>query len=140
MGWKEMDHLPAKWRPSGICLGWVDGSDLYIEPNAAYLAAQEAAQATGASLPIAKRTLTRRLNESGFLLSKEINRNTYLIRRRFQGAQHDVLHLSFDRFREGFSTPEESLGATAMASVENIEATEWREFLIQGSQNGVGHR
>ena len=61
-GWPNSDTGP---RPSGNRIGWVDGDDLYLEPEASYNVAQRMARDAGGSLPVGSKTLHKRLNERG---------------------------------------------------------------------------
>jgi hypothetical protein len=91
------DHTRDDWQPQGRRVGWIDGSDLYLEPEAAYAEAQELARHQGDSLPIAVRTLWRRLRERGLLASWDTTRQRNTVRRTLAGVKdRDVLHLSVD--------------------------------------------
>jgi hypothetical protein len=50
---------------------------VYLEPDAAYAAAQELARKQGGALPVTPRTLWKRLDEAGRLAAKDKDRNTY---------------------------------------------------------------
>ena len=66
-GWRS-DELLA-WHALGPRVGWIDGDDLYIEPNAAYAAAQAMGEATGDRIELSPLTLYKRLHERGGLLT-----------------------------------------------------------------------
>jgi len=94
-GWREYfteGGLP-EWKQLGRGIGWVDGDDLYLEPEGAYAAAQEQARVGGDALAITSKTLHKRLFEKRWLLSREEKRETYTVRRTLQGARRCVLHL-----------------------------------------------
>ena len=98
----EQSPVSCGWRenagglsPLGQCIGWVDGEDLYLEPEAAYMAVQMAGRDGGESLSVHGPTLNKRLREKGLLKSIDTNRATLTIRRSIAGSQRDVLH--FDR-------------------------------------------
>ena len=57
--------------PSGDCVGWVRGEDLYLDPESAYAATQQLGEAQGERLAVSQRQLHKRLDEQGFLVSKE---------------------------------------------------------------------
>jgi hypothetical protein len=79
------------YAPRGRRLGWVEGSNLYLEPEAAYAGAQELARDQGESLPVSAQTLRKRLKGRGLLASAEKDKTT--IRRQLQGRERVVLHL-----------------------------------------------
>ncbi len=81
--------------PKGKRIGWIDGEDLYLEPEASYQCAQRAAKDSGELLPIASKTLHKRLSERGLLLTRE-RRDRLLIRKTLEGARREVLHLHRD--------------------------------------------
>jgi len=82
------DHAPA----AGPCVGWRDGADLYLEPHAAYRAAQAMAGDRGEALGVSVRTLSKRLHERGLLQSTDDARQTLTVRRTLAGRPRNVLH------------------------------------------------
>ncbi len=78
--------------PKGRRIGWARGSDLYLEPEAAFRVAQGFAAGQSAALAITPRTLWRRLAERDLLLSAEAGRHT--ARPVIQGRQVRVLHFA----------------------------------------------
>jgi hypothetical protein len=92
-GWRS-DELMA-WHALGPRVGWIDGEELYIEPNAAYAAAQAMGEATGDRLELPPVTLHKRLHERGGLLTVEQRggKTYHKIRKTLDGAQKLVLHL-----------------------------------------------
>jgi hypothetical protein len=99
-GWRQKtvgagEHSREEWQPQGARIGWYDGaSALYLEPEAAYAAAQAVGQQVGDGLTITAHTLRRRLHQRGLLVSTDPKRETLTIRRTLEGKQRDVLHLS----------------------------------------------
>jgi len=95
-GWREIpsaDGYSQDWRPQGDLVGWVDGADLYLEPEASYAVAQRLARDTGDSLAVTSRTLHKRLHEQHLLTSTEPDRDTLTVRRVLAGSRRAVLHL-----------------------------------------------
>lgn len=88
------------WRrgssPQGACIGWVQGEDLYLEPEAASAVAQRMAHEQGESLGISAQGLGKSLREQGFLKSVERKRKTPFVRKTLQGKERKVLHLHAD--------------------------------------------
>ena len=72
-------------------MGWVAGSDLFLEPTACYQVAQ--ALAGSERLPVSQPTLHQRLRESGLLASVDLNRQMVQVRRTLEGCPRQVLHL-----------------------------------------------
>jgi hypothetical protein len=97
-GWREVEigtgQFPKKqWQSQGRRVGWVDGSDLFLEPEAAYAEAQRLAGEQGDSLTVSASTLRRRLNEHGLLASTDAAREVLTIRRTLEGRRREVIHL-----------------------------------------------
>lgn len=103
-GWREAevgtgDHVRSEWRPLGARVGWLEGDDLYLEPIAAFKAAQRMGQAIGEPLAVGERTLHKRLRERGLLRSRDEGRGRLTIRRVLEGARRSVLHLAAPTIR-----------------------------------------
>jgi hypothetical protein len=88
-GWRQVQE---GWRPQGVRVGWLDGSDLYLDADAAYWAAQRMAS-DGNRIDVTVGTLKRRLRESRMLASTDQKHETLTIRRIIQRREHDVLHM-----------------------------------------------
>lgn len=84
----------TEWVPLGDRIGWVDGSSLYLEPQAAYRVAQT--MAAGEPLPVSSYTLHKRLFERGLLVTTDTQRDRLTVRKTVQGQRHCVLHLRMD--------------------------------------------
>jgi hypothetical protein len=80
-----------EWRQQGSRIGWTDGTDLFLEPEAAYAEAQKMARDQGDSLPVSERTLHKRLKDRGLLITTETGKLT--TRRTLQGERRRVIHL-----------------------------------------------
>ena len=94
-GWRQTTggtgaYAREEWRPQGDRVGWVDGDTLYLDPDAAFAAAQRLGQATGDGLTIGPRTLWRRMAERGVLQARSTERFT-MQKRGLDGAQRRVL-------------------------------------------------
>jgi hypothetical protein len=86
--------------PKGDCLGWIDGDDLYLEPEACYAAVQRYAH-DGDPLVVSSTTLIKRLKEKGLLASVDGNRGTNKVRRTIQGSKLNVIHLRLSALSDG---------------------------------------
>jgi hypothetical protein len=93
-GWRR---IPAgretSWMPQKERIGWIDGSDLYLEPEASLAVAQQVARDGGDPLLISSRTLHRRLRERGLLVAVEEEREVLTVRRTVEARRRDVLYL-----------------------------------------------
>ncbi|HEX6819998.1 MAG TPA: hypothetical protein VF120_16605, partial [Ktedonobacterales bacterium] len=83
---------PSTWTCQGDRLGWLDGTNLYVEPNVAYAVTQRLASSSGESLGIGVKTLGKRLKERHLLASTDEPRETITVRRRCEGGQKNVWH------------------------------------------------
>jgi Domain of unknown function (DUF3854) len=96
-GWREVesgDH--TNWRAQGSRVGWVEGDELWLEPDAAYAVAQDVARRVGDPFTVARTTLNKRLAERGFLSSTDLQteRSCVPVRRVIGGQRRQVLHLA----------------------------------------------
>jgi len=96
-GWKS-EEVPSRdgppgttWRSQGPRIGWVDGDDLYLDPDSAYAEVQKLATAQGDAFPLTKNTLAKRLHERGSLLGTDKGRLT--AQKTIEGRQRRCLHL-----------------------------------------------
>lgn len=94
-GWRE-DAVgsSAAWRPLGNRIGWIEKGEIFLDPDAAYSECQELGRSTGQTIPIAEKTLRKRMRDQGKLLSHDVDR--YTIKRSFDGGRPRVLHVSAD--------------------------------------------
>ncbi len=96
-GWRPAVHgdgggSPAGWLPQGDRIGWLRGETLYLDPGAAYQAAQR--MTLQDPLPLQPKSLWKRLKERGVLAETDSIRGRNLVRATVQGARREVLHLS----------------------------------------------
>ena len=86
------------WRPLRERVGWVvdddSGHGLFLDPDASFAAAQSMGRDVGDPLAVQPKTLHRRLQQAGLLLSVDEARHRLTVRRTLAGARHYVLHLS----------------------------------------------
>jgi hypothetical protein len=90
----EGERTEATYTARGRRLGWVDGGDVFLEPEAVHAEAQELARQQGESLAVSARTLRKRLKERGLLASFEVGKTT--TRRQLDGQERAVIHLRAD--------------------------------------------
>lgn len=91
------DDPRMSWRPQGQRLGWIDGDDVYLQPDAAYTAARQYADASGTPLSKTKTVLHKALRERGLLKGSVKDRLT--VQRNVGGERNKhVLNLAADTF------------------------------------------
>ncbi len=117
-----------RWRPNGKQIGWIDGRDVYLDPEASYAEVQRFAQEQGASLAVSATTLRKRLNEHGHLKSIDKPRKTLTVRRMLHGRQHKVLHFDVATL----AGEDERFGETP--DIEHARSAETSDIL-SGSDN-----
>jgi hypothetical protein len=94
-GWRKEDSNEGPiWKPQGRRVGWVDGEDLYLDPESSHAEAQGLAGAQGESIPIGSKTLSKRLEEKQKLKTTERSRGKLTVRRLLEHKRIDVWHLS----------------------------------------------
>lgn len=105
-GWQSIPELPRGDAPEGVRrpaqramgrrIGWLRGDTVLLDPEAAYVAAQELARRQGGIIPLQPRTLWKRLAEAGVLVAADKGRNTYkaaIGQRRMATLALSVAHL-----------------------------------------------
>jgi hypothetical protein len=92
-GWRSKAK-GGRWTPCGVCIGWVAGSDLYLDSPASYRVAQQAAGME--RIAVNEQTLRRRLHGHGLLVTTDTGRQTLLVRKTLAGCPRHVLHLKAD--------------------------------------------
>jgi hypothetical protein len=88
-GWPKLRGRASV--PQGKRIGWVAGSELFLEPATSYEVAQQMAGTE--RLPVSAQTLRRRLREHGLLTSVDVGREMLLVRRTLDGTTRQVLHM-----------------------------------------------
>ncbi|MCO5166613.1 MAG: DUF927 domain-containing protein [Planctomycetes bacterium] len=79
------------WHPQGERIGWVEGEELFLEPQASHAVAQRIAGDEG--FPLSPRSLRRRLKDAGLLRTLPASRETCAVRVTLSGARRSVLHV-----------------------------------------------
>ena len=93
-GWRK--NRESQLEPRGNLVGWIDGSDLYLEPEAAFAIVQKLGGEGGEPLAVSNRTLHKRLHERGMLVATDETRQRLTVRKTLQGKNRNVLHLRAD--------------------------------------------
>ena len=88
-GWPR--QVRGRWIPSGPRIGWLVGSDLFLDSAASYEVAQQIAAAD--PIQVSEQTLRHRLREDGYLASVDSGRQMVQVRRTLEGISRQVLHL-----------------------------------------------
>ena len=92
---REQEHYVEPWRPQGQQIGWLEGDDLYLDPESAFAEVQRLAKQQDDPIAISQATLGRRLKERGLLAStggRGRKKNTR-VRRTLQGVRRSVFHM-----------------------------------------------
>ena len=97
-GWREKtfgtgDFAQKEWQPLGDRVGWLDGENLLLEPDAAFAMVQRMGRDQGTSIPITQRTLWKRMGEQGLLASKEPSQNRNTVRWPIGDDRKRVVHI-----------------------------------------------
>jgi hypothetical protein len=116
-GWRSRTrgtgaYAGEEWQPQGDRIGWLDGQDVLLDPDASYRAAQN--MAGGDGLVITARTLRKRLAEKGSLV-RPGDRQELTHRRLLEGRQRNVVLLaegvfSTESTRSTISTTDPAFG------------------------------
>ena len=89
-GWRRSTGNNG-YKEQGSRIGWINGQDVYLEPEASFAVAQQLAQAQGETIPIGQKTLWKRLKEAPLLASTEAGKN--LARITICGQRRYVVHV-----------------------------------------------
>jgi hypothetical protein len=95
-GWRSQESTDGSygdWQPQGRCIGWLDGDDLYLEPDAAYAEAQRLAGDQGDPIAVGQGTLLKRLHERHLLAGTDTRPGHLKVRRTIAGVRRAVLYL-----------------------------------------------
>ena len=111
-GWQD-SRLNGR-QPRGAQVGWLDGTDLYVDPDAAFAAVQRVAQAEGDPMRFSRQTVQQRLADAGLVLSRD--KDHIDTKKTVQGRRRRVLHLSADALG--------TLVAEGEAALESPDGTE----------------
>jgi hypothetical protein len=88
-GWRRLDE--KGWHEQGRRIGWIDGTNLFLDPEESFAAANRLAEEEGESLGLSPYTLYKNLKERGLLATTEKRRST--VRQGIEGRRRYVLHL-----------------------------------------------
>jgi hypothetical protein len=89
-GWRTRPSRRA-WSPQGARVGWITGTDLYLDSAVSFKVAQE--MAAPEYLPVSEQTLRHRMRARGLLVSVDPGREMLQIRRTLEGRARLVLHM-----------------------------------------------
>ena len=98
-GWREHavgtgEFAHREWRAEGKQVGWCDGENILLDPDAAYATAQGLAREQGTSLSVSQQTLWKRLAEKGVLASRDVSRGRNKVRWQIVGHRRSVIHIN----------------------------------------------
>jgi uncharacterized protein DUF3854/uncharacterized protein DUF927 len=130
-GWRRNDG--GAYEAKGERVGWLDGDNVYLEPEAAYAAVQRLGQEIGDRIALTPQTLRKRLKERGLLKSTAERRGTLTLRRTLEGQRRDVLHLAAEALSPCVG---ESPQSDQPADAGSAEAISWSA--LSAGWAGVG--
>lgn len=134
-GWRKDER--GGFQSKGDRIGWLLGSDLFLEPEVSYTVVQQIARAQGDELGVASRTLHKRMKEKGLLVSTDVNRKTNTIRKTINGSRRDVLHIGAARLG-GQETAQTDQSRNGGVSGQYSWAGSWA--VISASQQETDHQ
>jgi hypothetical protein len=144
--------------PGGDCIGWIEGNDIYLDPDAAFAAAQKLASEQGERLGITDEALRKRLHEGGLLAEVDATRRRLTVRRTIMGrSPKEVLSVAkrFSRYaarklaksgrastgmdgkRLTKAKPEDRRVAGERVSLEHAEPASARCGTVEGCHVGI---
>lgn len=132
-GWHTQEVMmlngpETRYMAKGPRIGWLDGSDLYLEPSATYAELQRFARDQGESVPVTERTLWKRLAERGVIVSREEPHAT--VKRTFAGTGRlRVLHLTSTLY---------TTGASGANGAEHVQDDTNPRPTLEAAKAGVG--
>jgi hypothetical protein len=113
-GWRRDPQ--GDWRAQGTRVGWLDGQQLYLEPEATHAAVHEMARAQGEGFALGPRAVRKRLMERGLLVRTTCGRGT-TVRKSLGGVNEvPVLHLRVQSLLQAGHAEERGAGASAFAA------------------------
>ncbi|MCW8139252.1 MAG: DUF927 domain-containing protein, partial [Planctomycetota bacterium] len=91
---RSMRDTSESWQAQGARVGWVDGEDLYLLPDATIAIVRRAVEATGEAWSTTERAMAEMLRERGLLRSHERARATQRVPRLVTSGRPRAWHLS----------------------------------------------
>jgi hypothetical protein len=92
----------GQWRGRGRKIGWLDGDEVLLDPDAVYAELTRLTAEQGQVFPVTATTLWRRLKEAQILIRFDPERTTY--RETVEGTRQAVLILAASSLRETVPT------------------------------------
>jgi hypothetical protein len=125
-GWRRNtvgtgDHEREEWRPQGKRIGWVDGNNLYLEPDSSYTLAQELTKHTGEGLTIGKTILHKRLRDRKLLRTFEGKRGL-TARVTLEGVRQPVLHFHTSDLLEPAQSAQSAQSPQSAEAKDDVDA------------------
>lgn len=118
-GWRKDGF--NEWRPLGELVGWIEGQELFLDTEAAYVAAQKMGRDSTEALTVGASVLKRRLREQGWLLSVDTRGGVERleVRRTLSGIRRPVLHLHISSLFDEEDAPGEVAHVAQVAQVRD---------------------
>ncbi|TCW32621.1 uncharacterized protein DUF927 [Thermohydrogenium kirishiense] len=92
--WGWVKDEKGVWKEKGTLIGWISKDYLLLEGDIAYMAISEMAKKQNTTLPVTQRTLWKRMQQRGMLITEE-GRNT--VREYINGKQKRVIKIYLNK-------------------------------------------
>ncbi|WP_096230437.1 hypothetical protein [Thermoanaerobacterium sp. RBIITD] len=92
--WGWIKDEKGVWKEKGTLIGWISKDYLLLEGDIAYMIVEEMAKKQNTTLPVSQRTLWKRMQQRGMLITEE-GRNT--VREYINGKQKRVKKIPLDK-------------------------------------------
>jgi len=135
-GWRRRSGGPAgteEWISNAVGIGWIDGEDIYLNPDAALKAAQS--MAGGIALLPPTKALGRHLRSDKLLKSVDSTRGRNVIRITSSGARHEVWHFAADSLLPSEHRPNRPNGPIASDRAHSSARSEEAEWADRPDEN-----
>lgn len=134
-GWRRFESSKATdsfgetlYRAQGARVGWIDGDNVYLDPDASLKAAQSMASDVE-HIPVTTSTLGKRLKERGLLARTDEARGHLLVRVAIEGRRASVLHLKHGVLTGAAHSAQPSQTATDDDEKADLDTDLWAETL-----------
>jgi hypothetical protein len=95
LGWRirQRDDGRTDWEPKGERMGFLDGDNLFLQPQVAYAVAERLGRETNEPISLSPQTLWKRIHEAGLLKATDEKSESLKVRRVFDGHRQWFLYL-----------------------------------------------
>ncbi|HJZ59550.1 MAG TPA: hypothetical protein VKE74_31690, partial [Gemmataceae bacterium] len=135
-GWQ---HDGTNWKPRGVRIGWAEGDDIYLSPDAAFAEVQKLASTQREPITMSATTLWKRLHQRNLLAQVDDRggRTRFAVRKTLGGEQVQVLCFKRCVFFPPKATGWGEDGGQGGQNEGNAQENE--RFTTATQPNGCGH-